>query len=94
MMVVRPEHLQAFLLGGSQLVAGEILLRELQEQFGVGGGQHQVNPLISRRRWHEHKGKRRGAALAVLAHTPMNILPVYPSTVAELERIRERNRPR
>jgi hypothetical protein len=41
MMMVCPEHLQALLLGGSQLVAGEILLRELQEHFGVGGGQRE-----------------------------------------------------
>jgi len=49
MMVMCSEHLQALLLGGGQPVAGEILLRELQEQFGVGGGQHQENPLISGR---------------------------------------------
>ena len=91
MMVMCPEHLQALLLGGSQLVAGEIVLRELQEPFGVGGGQHQGNPFISGRRWHEHKAKRLGTALAVLAQAPMNILSVYPLSVAELERFREHN---
>jgi hypothetical protein len=91
MMVLCPEHPQALLLRGSQLAAGEILLRELQERFGVGGGQHQGNPFISSRRSHEHKAKRLGTALSGLAQAPMIFVSVYSSPVDELEGIRERN---
>jgi hypothetical protein len=68
-----------------------MLLRKLQKQFGVGGGQHQGNPFISGGRCHEHKAKRLRTVLAARAQAPMIFVSVYSSPVDELEGIRERN---
>ena len=39
-MVVCSEHLQALGLGACKLTARQILTRQLQQQFGIGGGLH------------------------------------------------------